>query len=131
MPPKNTPGISSSPVLQDTNPSFAYAISASTPVGGISATREVPCARCWPNPNSSPSSGTSRTPPPMPNIPEVIPQTQAIAKMPALRPIDSGTNILLAATSHACVDLRLSPKQKSSQQEEAAEQSLQVPGGYG
>src|SRR5213083_1735261 len=126
MPPKNTPGINSNPVFHDKNPCFEYAISASTPVGGINATREVPCARCWLNPNSNPSSGTSSTPPPIPNIPEATPHTHATAKIPAMRPIDSSMNFPLAASGRVRIAARLSPKQKSRQYQEAAEQPLQV-----
>jgi len=68
MPPKNIPGISSNPVFHETNPCFEYAISAKAPVGKISATKDVPCARCWLKANSSPRRGTRRTPPPTPNM---------------------------------------------------------------
>src|SRR4029077_1331053 len=132
MPPKNTPGINSNPVFHDTNPSFEYAIRANTPVGGISATKDVPCARCWLNANSSPSKGTRSTPPPIPNIPEATPHTQAIAKMPALRPTPLPTgNILSSVGGCTALKLRLSPEQKSSQYQEATKQSFQVPRWHG
>src|SRR5258708_5345918 len=131
MPPKNRPGISSNPVLQDTNPCFEYAISASSPVGGISATREVPCARCWLKAKSSASSGRRNTPPPIPNIPEATPQTQASAKMPTPRAIPSATGHLLGFADGAALELRLSPEQNSGQHQETTEQSFQVPGQNG
>ena len=127
MPPKNTPGISSIPVFHDTNPSFEYAISAKTPVGGISATKEVPCARCWLKAKSSPRSGTKMTPPPMPNIPEAIPHTQAIAKIPASRPIDSATSFLQVAAGRLLILPRFSPEQECRQHQETSECSFQVP----
>src|SRR5713226_1644183 len=131
MPPKNRPGISRNPVFHDTNPCFEYAISANSPVGGISATREVPCARCWLKANSSTSSGTRNTPPPMPNIPEATPQTLAIVKMPAPRLILSATGGLPGFAGGAALELRLSQEQNSRQHEETTEHSFQVPGRQG
>src|SRR6266571_2770256 len=128
IPPKNTPGINNRPVLQETKPCRAYAIIASTPVGGINATKLVPWARCWLKENSNPRRGTSRTPPPMPNIPEATPQIHATANIPVSRPIPSTTGPLLLAGSRATLDLRLSPQQHCRQYKEAAEQSLEIPG---
>src|SRR5713101_6437622 len=98
---------------------------AKRPVGGISATKLVPCARCWLYANSSPRSGTSRTPPPIPNIPEATPQTHATAKIPALRPTLSATGPLLACDAHRLTFLlSLSPEQDRCQHQEAPEKSF-------
>src|SRR4029077_15255275 len=124
MPPKKMPGTSSNPVFHETKPSFEYAINANSPVGGISAIKEVPCARCCSNAKSSPRSGTRRTPPPTPNIPEATPQTHAAAKIPALRPAASATSFLLAGAGHVRIALRLSPEQEACQHEETSKCTL-------
>src|ERR1700674_4573102 len=100
---------------------------ASTPVGGISAIRLVPCARCWLNANSNTRRGTKRTPPPIPNIPEATPQTHAVAKIPRPRPVPSAMGRLLSPADLAALESRLSPKQQCGQHEETAEQALQIP----
>src|SRR4029077_4373258 len=127
MPPKKTPGISNNPVFQETNPSFEYASNARIPVGGISAINEVPCARCWLNAKSSPSSGTRITPPPIPNIPEATPHTHAIANIPVPRlaplvtPAASGTGSLHLAVGRVRIVLRFSPEQECRQHQETSE----------
>src|SRR5208282_2402630 len=57
-------------------------MNASSPVGGTSATRLVPCARCCPKPKISTRRGTSSVPPPMPKSPLQIPATSAAARIP-------------------------------------------------
>src|SRR5215469_1179419 len=98
MPPRKTPGIKRGPVCHETYPALAYSRNARMPVGGISATRLVPCARCWLNPNISPRSGTNNTPPPIPTIPAATPQSAATNVIPAIRPalLDSLSTLLLA-----------------------------------
>jgi hypothetical protein len=127
-PPRNTPGINNRPVLQETKSCRAYAINARTPVGGIIATKLVPWARCWLKENNNPRRGTSRTPPPMPNIPEATPQIHATTNIPVLRPIPSTTGPLLPAGNRSTFDLCFSPQQNCRQYKETAKQSLEIRG---
>src|SRR5271155_329766 len=128
MPPTKTPGIRSSPVCQETYPALAYAKKASAPVGGINAIKLVPCARCCPKAKNSAKNGTKRVPPPIPNNPEAMPQRHAAPKIPASRIGPSPMGCPLAGGRHCSVfRLRFSPKQERSQNQKAAEQSLEIP----
>ena len=126
IPPTKTPGIKSRPVRQDTNPALAYAKNANNPVGGISAIKLVPCARCCPNAKSSTKKGTKRTPPPIPNSPEATPQIHAAKKIPVLRSGPSATGEAFRSGWSLVFRLRFSPKQKRGQHQKATEELFEL-----
>ena len=63
------------------------AVKVSRPVGGIKATRLVPCALCWSKANNKPKIGIRTVPPPMPKRPERIPPATPAKRKPIVFPI--------------------------------------------
>src|SRR5579872_503610 len=127
MPPTKTPGIRRIPIFQETSPTLAYTKNASRPVGGTSAIKLVPCARCCPKAKNSAKNGTNSTPPPIPNSPEAMPQRQAARKIAASRVQPSATvGLLVTRGRREILRLRFLPEQERGQDQKATEEPLKM-----
>src|SRR5215471_4722119 len=101
-------------------------MTASKPVGGIKATRLVPCALCWSKANNKPKIGIRTVPPPMPKRPDRIPPATPARRKPIVLLISASALRRDRRLNRDCLFGSLTPKQQGRKHQKCTEQLLEV-----